>query len=49
MAFKATVIVTFVPLITDVTLPTCLIALAQIIFGGTRKWNYQTHLNFRFY
>jgi hypothetical protein len=36
MAFIATVIVTFVPLTTDVTLTTCLIALVQIICGGTR-------------
>ena len=36
MAFIATVTVTLVSLATDVILPTCLIALAQTIFGGTR-------------
>jgi hypothetical protein len=35
MAFTATIIVTFVPLSPDNTLPTCLIPLAEIILRGT--------------
>jgi hypothetical protein len=34
-AFTATIIVTFIPLSPEVTLPTCLIPLAQIILGET--------------
>jgi hypothetical protein len=36
MAFIATIIMTFVPLTTDVTLSTCFIALAKVIFEGIR-------------
>jgi hypothetical protein len=43
-AFTATIIVTFIPLSPDVTLPTCLIPLAQIILG--ERWTVELIIPF---